>query len=697
VSVLGGLGGAWLWQLSPTRRVVAWVLAVAGTALLRLGALPMHSRLVLGGFLFCMLLVVIAIAVIGGTWPALAGVALGALAREFLFAPPFENPGAEPRPDLISMVAFAVVGAAVAILIGELAHLAEEQAEAGRVDSALRRVATLVAHSAPADELFAAVTQEVGRLVDAEFARMARYDSDESLTSIAAWSRTGEHFPVGTRWPLAGELTMFVSRTGRPARIDNIASASGPLAADARKRGIRSAVGVPITVGGSIWGVMLTGSVLKRPPPPDIEVRLASFTDLVAAAISNADSRAGLSRLAAEQTALRRVATLVARGAPPHEVFAAVTEEAGQLHQAGQTTMSRYESDATVTVVASWGKTGEGPSVGARLRLGGKNLTTIVAQTRRPARMGSYDDSSGASAEAAREAGFRSAVGTPIVVRGSIWGVLIAGSVDPQQLAPDTEARLASFTELAATAISNTENLAQLTASRARIVATADDTRRRIERDLHDGAQQRLVALALALQAAQLAAPPQLGDLQDKLANFAAGLIGVVDDLREMARGIHPAILSEGGLAPALKTLARRSAVPVQINVHTDARLPERVEVAAYYVVSEALTNAAKHAHASVVHVSAETTGQALHLHIRDDGSGGADPVHGSGLIGLRDRVEALGGTITIHSPAGVGTSLHAQLPLSDGPRGIREPRSRDASRSASQSTATSVGDLKGE
>jgi signal transduction histidine kinase len=228
-------------------------------------------------------------------------------------------------------------------------------------------------------------------------------------------------------------------------------------------------------------------------------------------------------------------------------------------------------------------------------------------------------------------------------------------------------------------------------------VATADETRRRIERDLHDGAQQRLVALALALQAAQMAAPPQLGDLQDKLANLAAGLIGVVDDLREMARGIHPAILSEGGLAPALKTLARRSAVPVQINVHTDARLPERVEVAAYYVVSEALTNAAKHAHASVVHVSAETTGQALHLHIRDDGSGGADPVHGSGLIGLRDRVEALGGTITIHSPAGVGTSLHAQLPLSDGPRRIRERRSRDASRSASQSTATSVGDLKGE
>jgi signal transduction histidine kinase len=163
--------------------------------------------------------------------------------------------------------------------------------------------------------------------------------------------------------------------------------------------------------------------------------------------------------------------------------------------------------------------------------------------------------------------------------------------------------------------------------------------------------------------------------------------VSVMDDLREMARGIHPAILSEGGLAPALKRLARRSAVPVQITVHTDARLPDGVEVAAYYLVSEALTNAAKHAHASVVHVSAETTDQVLHLHVRDDGTGGADPVHGSGLIGLKDRVEALGGTITIHSPAGAGTSLHAELPLSDGPNGILEPRPRDASRAASRST----------
>jgi signal transduction histidine kinase len=195
-------------------------------------------------------------------------------------------------------------------------------------------------------------------------------------------------------------------------------------------------------------------------------------------------------------------------------------------------------------------------------------------------------------------------------------------------------------------------------------VATADETRRKIERDLHDGAQQRLVALALALQTAQAAVPLQSGELGDELAHVAEGLVSVQNDLREMARGIHPAILAQGGLAPALKTLARRCSVPVELEVRAQERLPERVEVAAYYVVSEALANAAKHAHASVIHVDAEAADHSLRLCVRDDGAGGADPVRGSGLVGLKDRIEALGGTITIDSPAGAGTSLHAELPL---------------------------------
>jgi signal transduction histidine kinase len=228
----------------------------------------------------------------------------------------------------------------------------------------------------------------------------------------------------------------------------------------------------------------------------------------------------------------------------------------------------------------------------------------------------------------------------------------------------DTEARLASFTELVATAISNAENLGELTASRARVVAAADETRRRIERDLHDGAQQQLVWLSLTLQAAQTAVPPQLAQLRDELAHVAEGLAGVLEDLQEMARGIHPAILAQGGLGPALKTLARRSSVPVELDVRAATRLPERVEVAAYYVVAEALSNAAKHAHASVVHVDADAAGRALRLRVRDDGAGGADPARGTGLVGLKDRVEALGGTIIVQSPAGAGTCLDVELPL---------------------------------
>jgi signal transduction histidine kinase len=660
MGVLGGLAGAWPRQRSLTRRVVAWILAVAGPALLTLAALPWRSSLVLGGFLFSTLVVVIAVAVIGGMLPALTTIVLAVLAREFFFAPPFEKPGTDLRPNLVSLIGFTVAGVAVTIGIGKLAQLAQEQ-------GALRRVATLAAHAAPADELFAAVAAEVGRLVAVDFVHMARYDPDDSLTSVGVWSRTGGHVPVGSRWPLAGELTRSVLRTGRPARMDNIASASGPLAADAREHGIRSAAAGPIVVEGRIWGVMLTGSRLKRAPPAGTEARLASFTDLLAAAISNADSRSGLTRLAEEQTALRRVATLVARGASPDDVFTAVSEEAGQLLQVGRTTMVRYESDGTATIVARWNRTDVvGPPIGTRESLGGNNVTTIIAQTGRPARIDSYADASGPVGALARGVGFRSASGAPIIVQGRLWGAMLAGAVDEHPLPLDTEARLASFTDLVATAVSNAENLAELIASRARVVATADETRRRIERDLHDGAQQGLVSLGFALRAAQEAVPPGLSDLEADLARVADGLASVLDDLREMARGIHPAILSEGGLAPALKALARRCSVPVELDVRTVARLPERVEVAAYYVISEMLTNAAKHANASLIQVAAETAGRVLHLRVRDDGDGGADPARGSGLVGLKDRVEALGGTFTIHSPAGAGTSLHAELPLAD-------------------------------
>jgi len=240
-----------------------------------------------------------------------------------------------------------------------------------------------------------------------------------------------------------------------------------------------------------------------------------------------------------------------------------------------------------------------------------------------------------------------------------------------QPLPVDTEARLADFTELVATALANAENQAQLTASRARIVAAADQARRRIERDLHDGAQQRLVSLGLHLRAAQAAMPPEAIELAARLEGLADEVTTALDELRELARGIHPAALAQGGLGPALKGLARRSAVPVKLDVRVVGRLPEQFETAAYYVVSEALTNAAKHAHASVVHVGADTVEDdgdgVLRVRVTDDGRGGAHFAGGSGLVGLKDRVEALGGTLTIKSPPGEGTALHATVPI-DGP-----------------------------
>jgi signal transduction histidine kinase len=245
-----------------------------------------------------------------------------------------------------------------------------------------------------------------------------------------------------------------------------------------------------------------------------------------------------------------------------------------------------------------------------------------------------------------------------------MWGVMVAASTRTQPLPPNTEDRLADFTDLVATAIANAEAREELMASRARIVATADETRRRIERDLHDGAQQRLVSLALQLRAAQASVPPGMEQLGAELDRAAAGLAGTLEELREYARGIHPAVLGEGGLVPALKTLARRSPVAVALDLALAERLPERVEVTAYYVVSEALANAAKHAGASVIRVRVAADGGKARLVVSDDGVGGADPARGSGLVGLRDRVEATGGTLTVHSPAGRGTRLVAELPM---------------------------------
>src|SRR6266511_3505846 len=323
----------------------------------------------------------------------------------------------------------------------------------------------------------------------------------------------------------------------------------------------------------------------------------------------------------------------------------------------------RYEHDATVTLVAGWSRDGQALPVGTRSPIEEETLSAQMLRTGQPARTDSHADHPGAIGTRIRQLGIRSSVACPITVQGRLWGATAVSSTQPQPLPPGTQARIADFTELAATAIANTQARAALAASRARIVKAADQTRRRIERDLHDGIQQRLVSLALDLRATQASLPAQLGELHAQLDRVADGLSQALEELRETSRGIHPAALSQGGLGPALKVLARRCPLPVQADLKLQTRLPEPVEVAAYYVVAEALTNAAKHAHASLAHLAVQAHRDRLHLSVADDGVGGADPTRGSGLVGLSDRVQALGGTITVHSPTGQGTTLQIDLP----------------------------------
>jgi signal transduction histidine kinase len=709
-----------------------------------------------------------------------------------------------------------------------LGQLAEEQA-------ALRRVATLVARGAPPEEVFAAVADEVGKLLPVSSATMCRYESNGTLTFVAHWGDAVALFPVGTRRALGGHnLGTLVFEAGRPARIDRYAeSSSGPLGVVVREAALRSAVGTPIIVDGRLWGLIAAGSSLEPPLPADAETRLASFTELVATAVANTDGRAALARLAEEQAALRQVATLVAHGAAPEQVFAAVAEEVGGLLEVDYTVLIRSDPQDMITVVGAWTATGGAPPspVGSRFDLGGRNVSTLTLRTGRPARLDAYVDVTGSIGNTGAYGwGFRSSVGVPISVEGRLWGLILVAYSRDQLLPADTEARLASFAELMATAIANAESRAALTrlaeeqaalrrmatlvaqgvppveifsavsdevarlfsaragvlrfehdepavvfvgvsknldlpvgtrwvfqpgmasaevyrtgcsarvdamdwssargplaragrrlgtvstvgspilvearlwgvitvasasdllpfgtegrledftellataianaesrselaASRRRIVAASDEARRRIERDLHDGTQQRLVSLGLAARAAEANVPADRGDLRGELSRIAAGLSEAVAELQEFSRGIHPAILSERGLGPALRTLARRSSVPVDLDVTLNARFPEPIETAAYYVASEALANAMKHARASHVVISLAAGSGSLLLSIRDDGVGGADPARGSGLAGLTDRVEALGGSIRLDSVAGVGTHITVDLP----------------------------------
>jgi signal transduction histidine kinase len=547
-----------------------------------------------------------------------------------------------------------------------LGQLAAEQA-------ALRRVATLVAGGAPPVEVFSAVADELGRLIGAEATFVSRVDPppgehgelEGHLTLVGSYGRVSDRVPVGFRLKLApGMVQAEALRTGRPARINGERLAKGPHGAWVGTLGMRAGVATPIVVGGRHWGVTVAATS-QEDFPAGTESRMADFMELAAAAIANAKAEQELRELADTQAALRRLAMLVARGEPPEAVFAATTREALRHFGTGAGTarMIRYELDGTATLVANEGTTGPHVRVGKRWEgYPPAGLTATVRSTGQPARVDDYHDVPGGEREL-RE-GLRSAVALPIHVNGRLWGMIAVGSREGP-MPPDAEQRMTEFTDLIATAVANAQSRAELITSRARIVTASDEVRRRIERDLHDGAQQHLVALALRLRSAAAEAPlPGHDEIRTDITDVATGLTHVIEELREISRGIHPAILSTAGLRPALRALSRRSAIPVNLDVRIDARLPGPVEVGAYYVVSETLTNAAKHAQATVVEVDAEASGRTLRVSVRDDGVGGADPVLGSGLVGLKDRIEALGGTFSLHSPAGGGTTVSCELPV---------------------------------
>jgi signal transduction histidine kinase len=422
-------------------------------------------------------------------------------------------------------------------------------------------------------------------------------------------------------------------------------------------------------------GPFVRDSITQSLLTTQLFIAIAALTSLVLAAVTAERRRAEaalranegqLRDLANEQAALRRVATLVATEPDPDEVFQRVSEEAARLLSAPSGTIVRYDdSGDSAAVVGGWA---EEPSrlipVGATVPLDGDTVISRVYRTGDPQRVTSYEESRGELARTLRSMGYRSAVAAPVNLGGGLWGAVVVGSTAREPLPDGAEQRICDFADLVAQAIANADAHEKLAASRARIVEVGDAERRRLERNLHDGAQQRLVSLALQLRMVRAKLGTDTDGAGRLLETANAQLNEALEELRELARGIHPAVLTDHGLTRALEVLVERAPVHVDVAELPAERLPEPVEAAVYYVVAEAVTNAAKYAQASSVSVSvAHSDGKAL-VRVADDGVGGADPTGGSGLRGLADRLEALGGTLAVESAPGAGTRVEAELPL---------------------------------
>jgi signal transduction histidine kinase len=395
-------------------------------------------------------------------------------------------------------------------------------------------------------------------------------------------------------------------------------------------------------------------------------VAVAALTSLVLAAVTaeRSASEDAQRALAAEQAALRKIATLVASEAASKRVFEQVTSEAAQTLGASAASLARFDADNTVTFIGAWSQSGTlAFPVGSSMNIDGAGVLAAVRETGEPQRINRYEDLAGPIIERMTSHGYGSATAAPIKLGGAVWGALVAAGARGAPLPVGAERRLADFAELVAQALANADAYRKLADSRARVVEATDSERRRLERNLHDGAQQRLVSLALQLQLVKTALRKDPSAAQSLLSEANIELEHALAELRELARGIHPGALTTHGLHPALDALAKRAPVPVRVTRIPRERLPEPVEVAIYYLVAEATTNVAKYAQATHATVAVERANGTVIVVVSDDGVGGAQPRSGTGLVGLTDRIEALGGRLHIDSPHGRGTRLSAEIP----------------------------------
>jgi signal transduction histidine kinase/CHASE3 domain sensor protein len=564
----------------------------------------------------------------------------------------------------------------------ELHGVAEEQA-------ALLRVATLVGAGGTPEDIFGAVSDEVRQLVGIDITSMFRFEPDATLTLLAVRSRTGGVLDdvIGRRVPVRRGFRELLER-GTPLRLDAARVARWikdiPKASDL---GLNAAVGVPIIVAGRPWGAIFACATSADALPPGAEAPFAHFTKLVATAIANAQARSELSQLAEEQAALRRVATLVITGASPEDVYRMVAEEVAGVIGADMTGVHQSFEDGSALRLASWDSESRPLPIGERRPQepdidrelhAGRTVRVVTTGKERP----------GTFPHTVAQRGASSFIGVPIVVQGHTWGSIFAATTKPEPFPPDAEERMLGFTDLVATAVSAAAARAELAASnerlaesRARVVAAADEERARVVRDIHDGAQQRLVHALITLKLARRALTHDGGQGAAELVDEALSQAQRANvELRDLAHGIMPSVLTRGGLLAGVRSLVKHSILPVEVEVLAE-RLPSHVEASAYFIVAEALTNVLKHANAGHAAIRAFRQDDVLTIEVRDDGVGGARLSGSTGLLGLQDRAVAVSGTLHVESPPGGGTVLTVTLPLEPEPSADDPPWPRSSRR----------------